>query len=63
MKLNELTFDMADVFNELVVVANTSLIGRKAGPFLSILIVSLIITGCNWSKLIIALNFQQVPAI
>ena len=39
MELNELTFDMADVFNELVVVVNTSLIGRKAGPFLSIVIV------------------------
>ena len=39
MELNELTFDMADVFNELVVVVNTSLIGRKAGSFLSIVIV------------------------
>ena len=39
MELNKLTFDMADVFNELVVVVNTSLIGRKAGPFLSIVIV------------------------
>ena len=39
MELNELTFDMADVFNELVVVINTSLIGRKAGSFLSIVIV------------------------
>ena len=39
MELNELTFDMADVFNELVVVVNTSLIGSEAGPFLSILIV------------------------
>ena len=39
MELNVLTFDMADVFNELVVVINTPLIGRKAGSFLSIVIV------------------------
>ena len=39
MELGVLTFDMADVFNELVMVVNTSLIGCKAGTFLSTLII------------------------
>ena len=30
---------MADVFDELVVVVNTSLVGRKAGTFVSFLII------------------------
>ena len=39
MELGVLTLDMADVFDELVVVINTSLVGRKTGSFFSVLII------------------------